>query len=1003
MTRSAGLTLSLIAKAGFAELSRAREMLGELANKTGIETVELLSYFELAADPDTALNHTLVLADQGQLRGFTPEQWQRFCLVGGASPALLEFWQRNPQSLARFQKEGGFIPQQHQITEELKAAVADGSAIKTGAAGWNALRIRYRELLAAVVCADLEGSAAVNGAAMFERISVALSELAAGAIAVALEIARATLVAGQGNGLPIPAEHAKQAPLAIVAMGKCGAQELNVVSDVDVIFITDELQVEGALKGDALLKATTRLASETMRVIHDPAIEPPLWQLDANLRPEGKNGPLVRTLGSCLNYYNNWAQAWEFQALLKARAIAGDLAIGEAFVEATRPLVWASRQREDFVGSVQRMRERVTEYLDPEDVDYQIKLGPGGLRDVEFSVQLLQLVHGEIDESLRLRGTLESLRALIAGGYIARSDGQELIIAYSELRVLEHRLQLRKLQRTALMPRDEDAQRILARASGYQGASEMVNAWEHNKIRVRSLHLKIFYAPLLSAVAGLGTEEFVLTNQAAAERLSSIGFKDPQSALAHLGALTSGTSRRATIQRNLLPVLLQWLAQGADPDYGLVAFRRISDANAKQHWYLRLLRDGTEVAERLTAILSGSRFTADLLETRPESVAWLESDETLRPRSHSLILDEMRAVAQRREVIGEVAEQLRAIHRREILRLAMGRVVGVNDEAAVAMGLDATHSALLEVLLEQLQRLDPRYSGLEISLIALGRFGGQELGFSSDLDLIAVYRAAPERAEARRDAEHLVQQLKALVADPRFPVELDFDLRPEGKNGAFARTLEGYAAYYQKWSLTWEAQALLRARPIAGSGELGAEFIAIANTVRYPEAGLSETDMREIRLLKARMESERLPRGVEPTRHLKLGPGGISDTEWLVQLWQLQCAARIPEFKTTSTLAALEVAVKEGLCEATDAARLREAWRLASSLRSAEKLWLGRSTDVLSHNRFELEGIARILGLPPDHTTALEERWLTTARKARRVFEREFFGEGASGGADYGY
>ncbi|WP_341873755.1 bifunctional [glutamine synthetase] adenylyltransferase/[glutamine synthetase]-adenylyl-L-tyrosine phosphorylase [Leucobacter viscericola] len=784
--------------------------------------------------------------------------------------------------------------------------------------------------------------------------------------------------------------------LAVVAMGKCGAEELNVVSDVDVMFIAESSDEE-VVDGDALIRIATRLASETMRGIHDPGLEPPLWQLDANLRPEGRHGALVRTLGSMLSYYERWAKGWEFQALLKARPLAGDRELGEEFVRSTRQLVWASSSREDFVGSVQRMRERVTEHISDDDLEVQLKLGPGGLRDIEFSAQLLQLVHGQYDDQLHVRGTLPALRALVEGGYVARSDGDRLASDYRRLRVLEHRLQLRELRRTAIMPRDEEGLRVLARASGLADtASALLKLWEGIKREVRDLHLKIFYAPLLSAVAALPEEELVLGSDAARVRLSSIGFRDPDGAMRHLSALTRGTSRRAMIHRNLMPVMLQWLAEGIDPDFGLVSFRRVSEANERAPWYLRLLRDGAEAAERLARVLSSSKFAADLLESIPEAVEWLERDSRLQPVSLEALLEEMRALASRRGSVEEAAVALRAVHRREVLRLALGRITGVIDDAAVSLGLDAAHTALLDGLLIALtaeQAKDPASAPVRVALIGMGRYGGRELGFASDIDIVAVFRAAADvpNDQASRAATRLISELRRLVSDPRFPVDLDFDLRPEGKNGAIIRSLDAYRSYYERWSVTWEAQALLRARHVAGDVDLGADFIALADEIRYPRE-FGEEEIREVRRIKARVEAERLPQGADRRRHLKLGPGGISDVEWLVQLLQLQQGHKHPSLRTYSTTAALDAASSLELLTAEEAEHLADSWHFASSVRSALKLWTGRASDLLPTDWTSLEAIAALLDIPFAQTSELEERWFAVSRRARTVFEREFFG-----------
>ena len=414
------------------------------------------------------------------------------------------------------------------------------------------------------------------------------------------------------------------------------------------------------------------------------------------------------------------------------------------------------------------MRERVTEHIDDDDLDVQLKLGPGGLRDIEFSAQLLQLVHGQYDDRLHVAGTIPALRALVSGGYVARSDGDRLIADYQFLRVLEHRLQLEGLRRTAIMPLDPEGLRVLARASGLAPTGpELLEAWRRTQREVRELHLKIFYAPLLSAVAALPDEELVLGSDEARARLASIGFRDPDGAMRHLSALMRGTSRRARIHRNLLPVLLQWLADGTDPDYGLLAFRRVSEANTDAPWYLRLLRDGTEAAERLTRVLSSSRFAAELLETIPDAVAWLERDELLRPLGLTTLLEEMRALASRRATIDEAAAALRTVHRREVLRLALGRLTGVITDGDVARGLDSAHTALLDGLLLAFGREEAaagRSPVFAFSLIGMGRYGGGEMGFASDLDVIAVYRPLGEvRAEdASREALRRVTELRRL-------------------------------------------------------------------------------------------------------------------------------------------------------------------------------------------------------------------------------------------------
>jgi len=857
-------------------------------------------------------------------------------------------------------------------SEAVTATLTAATASLVGEPAWNALRIAYRSELVRLAAWDLSQP---DGALVVDRVAAGLADLAGAALDAALDVARRTV--------KFPAEEVAATPLSIIGMGKSGARELNYLSDVDVIFVTegDGRQVDIA----------TALARETMRAIAELAVEPPLWEVDANLRPEGKDGALVRTLESHLAYYQRWAKSWEFQALLKARPLAGDRHLGERYVEGVAPLVWSSATRENFVESVQGMRERVTAHIPPDEVDVQLKLGPGGLRDVEFTIQLLQLVHGLADPGVRQRSTLDALLALAENGYIGRVEASDFARDYRFLRLLEHRIQLSRMRRTHLMPRDEQQLRVLARASGVATSADgVIAAWQKVKHDVRTLHERLFYRPLLSAVAALPDDGYALTSEQAEARLAAIGFRDARGALHHIAALTAGVSRRAQIQRNLLPVMLQWFAEGADPDGGLLAFRRLSDDLGEAYWFLRLMRDSSGAGHRLTQVLSGSKYVGVLLERIPEAVAWLENDGELVPRGAALLLDETAAtVARHWDDLDAAAVALRTARRREVLRLALGAIVGVITVEELGQGLSDVTSALLTGVLALVHRYG---DGIEFGIVAMGRYGGEELGFGSDADVMYVYRAAGvDDEEAQRRAEHLVHEIARLTEDLRLPLDLDLGLRPEGKNGAIARSLDSYRAYYERWSLTWEAQALLRARGAVGDVALLRDFELLADESRYPES-ISPTDVREVKRIKARVEAERLPQGADPARHLKLGRGSLSDVEWFLQLVQLQHAASVPGLRTTSTLRALSAAVDASLVTAEDAAKLRAAWIIASRARSAMTLWTAKTADVLPTDRLQLDGVARLMEYPPGSATRLEEDYLRTTRLARQVFEKRFYG-----------
>ena len=993
--------------AGFSDLEKGERFLAA-RELEGLDQDRLFAGLQLAASPDTALQSLVRLIEKHpqlrELAAAEPEASEPMFRVLGASEALGEFLIRHPEHLEAFRVRASPEPlpaDPGRLRATLLQSVgADPRAARpvasaTGVDAYAALRTAYRRGLVDLAVKDL---CAADPLDFLPAVGGELADLAAAAIEAALAVSRAE-AAEQHS----PAEVA-DVGLAVIGMGKCGARELNYISDVDVIYVVDP----GSLEDAHANTIGTALASGISRAISSVAREPGLWEVDANLRPEGKSGPLVRTLASHETYYARWAESWEFQALLKARVIAGDAALGRAYEDAVAPLIWNSAGREGFVESVQAMRRRVTEHIPAAEEQRQIKLGRGGLRDVEFTVQLLQLVHGKADESLRRRDTTSAIAALSAGGYIGRSDAAAFDNAYRYLRLLEHRIQLFQLRRTHLMPVAEPALRSLAKAVLGPFSNErptpdsLLTAWQRTKRSVRELHERIFYRPLLNSAAKLSSEDARLTPEAAQGRLAALGYRDPQGAMRHIEALTAGVSRRAALQRQLLPILLDWLAEGVDPDAGLLAFRRVSEALGTTHWYLGLLRDSNAAAERLCHMLSNSRLIADLLEVSPESVAWLGQDKDLVPVGFEAQWQEITAKMSRHSDPESAMRLIRLIRRREILRIAIADSAGLLDQDQVGRALADTDRAAVLGALRVAEGIVSAGGPLKttVLVVAMGRQGGREIGYGSDADVMYVHRALPgfSDAEAQEQAARIVAKVSSLLTQPLKPaimaervLQMDADLRPEGKNGAMVRSLDSFAEYYRRWSLIWEAQALLRARPMAGDDTLAADFLALIDPIRYPES-VSEQDVREIRRIKARVESERLPRGADPARHLKLGRGGLSDVEWLVQLLQLQHAGKHPELRTTSTLEALAAAAELGLLDAADAALLAEAWRLASRIRSANVIWNGKASDLLPSSRRDLEAVARWCGYEPGHAAALEEDYLRVSRRARAVFERVFYG-----------
>ncbi len=980
-----------LARMGFQDTDQARAGLQQLGEDVAEPLVALIAR---TADPDLALAHLVRLVDaqddaqekaEPMLRALVDDEGtaMRLLSVLGASEALADHLCRHPEHWRELTDPtlGSTRPAAYAVREELLGAVAG----KPDSAAADALRVEYRRLLLRLASRDLTHHLGVDDAA------AELSDLAAGTLDAALAIARLRV-----------GDDAQRARLAIVAMGKCGGHELNYVSDVDVIFVHEPTD---GVDPDVALKVATQLAGHLMRICSDQTVEGTIWPVDAALRPEGKSGPLTRTLASHRGYYERWASTWEFQALLKARAVAGDLELGRQYVEMVQPMVWSAVERDGFVEDTQAMRRRVIDHIPAHHAERQLKLGSGGLRDVEFAVQLLQLVHGRTDPEIRQQTTLSALAELTRHGYVGREDGEALSRAYAFLRTLEHRIQLFRLRRTHVVPEDEASLRRLGRSMGYtkEPVETLDHEWQHHRREVRRLHEKLFYRPLLTAVARLAGDEARLTPEAATQRLAALGFADPAAALRHLEALTSGVTRTANIQRQLLPAMLDWFAEAPDPDAGLFGFRKLSESLGRTPWYLKTLRDEGEVAERLAKLLATSRYVSDLLEKEPAGVRMLGEDLTpLEAEQYNqLVVEEMRAAGARRDDPEAAVRAIRAVRRRELFRVAAGDCLGLIDVADVGAALsritDATLEATLQVVLASVAHAkNADVAPARMAVVAMGRYGGFELSYGSDADVLFVHEASEgvDQHAASSYALAVANELRRLLAlpggDP--PLEVDAGLRPEGKQGPLSRSLESHEAYYAKWSKVWEAQALLRADAVVGDPGLRRRFVELVDPLRYPANGLTEDDVVEVRRIKARVDNERLPRGADPNSHLKLGRGGLADIEWTVQLLQMQHAATVSGLRTSRTLEALAAAREAGLLSESDADTLVSGWRWVSRVRNAITLVRGRGSDQLPHDIRERAAVANVMGYPAGATDKMVNDHLRTMRVSHAVVDRVFWG-----------
>ncbi len=810
----------------------------------------------------------------------------------------------------------------------------------------------------------------LTGALRLEEVGTALAHLAEAVLARAVALGAVDRRSGLADGF------------AVIGMGKLGGTELNYASDVDVLFVTSDDPDE-----------------ETARRVL--AVARKCFRVDANLRPDGRSGALTRPLESYAGYWSERAGVWELQALIKARPVAGDRSLGERFAQAAAEAVWARTYSSEELAEVRKMKARSESVVERRGLlGREIKRGPGGIRDVEFAVQLLQLVHGRNDPQIRDRSTLGALEQLSGAGYIDGGDETALASAYRFLRTVEHRLQLVEEEQTHSVPSNEAAHQHLARVLGFRDEPSSTASYAFDEALrtcqrdVRAVHERLFFRPLLEAFAALdGGAAVGMGADAVSERLAAFGFADADRTSSAVRELAGGLTRSSKLMEQLLPLLLDWLSLTPDPDLGLLGLRNLVVHAHHRTLLVPTFRESPEAARRLCVLLGTSKVLAESMAHNPELIPSLADDASLAtsPR-HELVAEALARLGQRGEE-PQRRDQLIRMRQEQFVKIAARDLLDFDDVRATGSALSSVSEALLEAALAGIEREVP------FSVIGLGRFGGAELSYASDLDVLFVFdgdtgdtrgAGGPGGGDVRRGeavAEALSRFLRGPSPSQRI-LTLDLGLRPEGGQGRIARDLAGYAKYFARWAQTWERQAMSRARCVAGDRDLADRFLAATESFVW-DRELTDSEVAEIRRMKARIERERIPSQDDPQFHLKLGRGSLSDIEWTVQLLQLR--HRVPG---TGTMEALDSLLDAEAISSEDADILRAAYRFCERTRNR---WFlvgalpggGSPGDSLPTQAHQMSRLARSLDTTP---ASLRDEYRRFTRRSRQVVERLFYG-----------
>ncbi|MBX3226695.1 MAG: bifunctional [glutamate--ammonia ligase]-adenylyl-L-tyrosine phosphorylase/[glutamate--ammonia-ligase] adenylyltransferase [Labilithrix sp.] len=831
-----------------------------------------------------------------------------------------------------------------------------------------------------------------------------LSDLAQACIEVAL--AEASRWAEERFGAPMTAS-GERCAFTVLGMGKLGGRELNCGSDVDLIpfYETDEGEVvkDGVPGEQTLHEHFARITQRWVATLDDVTEDGMCWRVDLRLRPEGARGPLVNALAAAERYYETWGRTWERAAMVRARPIAGDPAFGARVIDALVPFVWRKAIDPRIAPEMAQLALRARKETS-HDPDRDLKLGAGGIREAEFFVQSLQLIWGGREPTLRHTNTLQALRRLRARGLVTDRESREVEAAYLTLRRLEHRVQFATGIQTHVLPRGdmlEAIARSLGHASGLDLEREVDKTRRRVAARLASLTKDVSPGPtveddgleaLLTAIES-GEEAFVLT--AIAEGAG--GFHAASGDLArHLLALArrpdfplGGTTRDR--HPGLAAAVIEALEGAADPEQAARLLAAFFARLGAPSVYSRAMAEDTHVLRRLVGLFGASAFLGESMVYRPElmdSVVFAKI--TPRPEvARSEVEIEVAAAAEATEDT-DATDALVGALRRAKARVTME--VGLAELAGELRAREATLvlSALADETLERAVTRALAERGLEggLAVIAMGKLGGREIGYGSDLDIFFVYEAPDDLAEKYVRA---AQRVLSLVSTPHGQgpgYELDTRLRPSGNAGLLVVSVDAFARYHEEQGQAWERQALVKARACAGDVELGRRTIAIATKVAYERGAPDAEAMFHLRM---RIERELAREG--PRRYdVKLGRGGIVDVEFAVQWLQMKHGAD-PRVRTTDTDQAIGALEACGYLDSGVAAVFREGYALLRRLEQALRVVHGTSASLIEEGAPGLPALARRMGFRdgthgPTETAAeaLLERYRAVTRDVRAAY-----------------
>ena len=990
----------------------------------------VLSALRRSGDPDMALNHLeRFLNEIAPLSQFVMEAKARpavlteLIVLFGASRFLASHCIATSSETFRLLCHPAYLshPADREILEDRLAALLRGVVKEEDL--FRGLRLFRKQEMLRIGLRDLLGRADLT-----ETVAE-LSSLAEVCLQTAYERADAELRNRFGAPLIQSADGStRNAGFAVIGMGKLGGRELNFSSDIDLMYVyTADGETEGMPGPDGTPanrisnhQYFIKLAEKLSAAIGQNTADGFVFRVDLRLRPEGQRGPLAQSLGGYEIYYESWGQAWERSALIKARPVAGDEAVGREFLERITPFVY--RKYLDFgaIVEIREMKQKINRDVEQKGKTHRdVKLGYGGIREIEFLVQALQLIYGGRDRGLRERNALIALHTLAQKGLLTYQENAELSKAYAFLRTVEHRIQILNDLQTQTLPAGEAELRSLARRTGYlepgREAEMLLMDYSAHTQRVRSIYDNLLSQPDQAKDGDLPRSEYaeLLGPEAGEQEMTAMlgryGFRDPSKAYRNIVLLREGqafihqTPRSRRVFNEMFPLLFEEIAGAPDPDMALNYFESYLASQGSWDAFQAFMRQDVRAIKVLISVFGNSEYFSRMLVRSPALLEDLmDASREIGLGSSAFLEQGLSAALDKAATITDKLDALRRFKHREELRIGMADLMGAIPLPAVCRSLSRLADACLNAAIDLAAHETAKRCGIEgscggLAVIGAGKLGGRELIYGSDLDILFVYDETRATAPPpgmtvfeyfSKMAEKSLSYLTTMTREG-FAYRVDTRLRPTGSKGPLVQSLSAFGAYYSSQAETWERQSLVNSRFVAGDRNVGKELRDTLQGLIYRDddpAGLAA----EVRAMRKRMQEER---GKEDASqyNIKQGTGGLVDVEFLVQYLQLRYGRRHAWVRMPGTINALRALRKERILSPEDHRVLCDAYLFLRRLESRLRIVANQSTSFLSRDPVKLRTLAKRMGYTDDDGSAGERllaEYERTRAGVRTVFER---------------